>query len=219
LARLTTDIAARLGTWAATSVVETRLAGITANVAAAIVGATFTVPAARLAGVVTAGAVLTGVTRGATHTGASRRVAAQTLTRIARSREANRAAGSRSRATGSADTHLACGAADPITDLIARTARSAHTSLSGITADAVATVMRATICAGTTVVPRREARSAHSVVANLTGRAAVCARVTRAEAFAVSHTTNRRRARTATIATLVAKPFVLGGITGAFAGR
>ena len=79
--------------------------------------------------------------------------------------------------------------------------------------------MRATICAGTTVVPRREARSAHSVVANLTGRAAVCARVTRAEALAVSHTTNRRRARAATIATLVAERFVVSSITRTFARR
>lgn len=74
--------------------------------------------------------------------------------------------------------------------------------------------MRATISAGTTPIPGCNTRTAHSVLANLSCRAAVCASVTGAKALAVPEAADRGGRRTGA---LEAKPFVVGSITGAFA--
>jgi hypothetical protein len=76
--------------------------------------------------------------------------------------------------------------------------------------------MRATISAGTTDVLGRNARTAHAVLTNLGCGAAVCARVTGTIATGVPRTADRSGGRTGAF---VAKPFVLGSITGTFVCR
>jgi hypothetical protein len=214
--RTPTGIAADLSSGAATSVVETGLAGVTAHPATAVVRTTLTVRAACCAGIITALPVLAGVARGTTHTGAGCGIAVLTLAAITGSRQTNRAADVGRRAAGSVETALARGAADAIADLAGGTARPIQTALGGIAANAVAAVVRATVSARTAVVPCRNARTAHSVMANLGCGAAVCARVARTIAAAVPDAADRRRGGTAA---LVAKPFVVGSIIAAFACR
>ena len=171
-----------------------------------------------MARIITAGAVVAGLALWTTLTGAGCHIAVLTLARIARSSQTDGAADVGGGTARAIQTGLPRRTADAVADLTAGTARPTHTGLAGIAADTVAAIVRATIRAGTAVVPRRGARAAHSVVANLTGRAAVCAGVTGAKALAVSDTADGRRACLSTIATLKAKPFVVGGITGALAG-
>jgi hypothetical protein len=116
-------------------------------------------------------------------------------------------------ATRSIKTALARGTADAIAGLVGGAARPTDTGLGGTAADAVAAVLRATVTAGITAVPGRNARAAHSVLADLrAGSAAVCARVTGAIPAGVPHTADRRGGGSGAFE---AKAFVLGSITGA----
>lgn len=241
LARWTADSAAYLTTWAAGSVVDTGLAGgttaggatnlsscaarcaaeagligITTNPLAAVVRATISIPTAANAGIITAGSVITGVTGRTTNAGAGRRITMLALAGIARSRETNRAADVGSRAAESIETTLAGRAIDAAAKLAAGAAHTVDTRLAGVAANAIATIARATVTAAAATVDSGHTRAANSVVANLNGRAAVCSRVAGTIAAVVPDAADRSGGRTGA---LVAKPFVVGSITGAFACR